>query len=320
MNEEYPFPRPVVALALLAVIVGRGLGQALPGSLTGIDSMIGVVETAAALLTQLSATLLMAQALRTALLLLFTSNGNPLWKVVLGSTTLLMALTTLFAALLSHNQLAPQWTALSATMVLGTLAYSGALALQDRERRGLGLIVLGVACTGLLHTLARVVALVAASRASGEGFDLARGLTTMAFSFESVCLGASFIWLLRPQVSWLKTAIGVVGVLTVLGALFALRPDGWGFVAGRTLEQLSAHPDPFLPNVVRYTFELWGLLAALGCLVLPKRAPQLLMALGLCLLGRSSADVPIGAVFLLNGALALQLGRNTESTPAAVAA
>lgn len=312
MTEEFPFPRPVVALALLAVLIGRGLGQALPGSLTGIDSLITVVETAAAVLTQLCATLLIAQALRSALVLVFTHHGQPIWKLVVGTTTLFTALTTLFAALLANNQLAPAWAALSAFAVLATLAMSGAMAIQDRERRALGLITLGVAGAGLFHTTARVVALFAAERASGAGFDAARGVATLAFSLESVCIGAAFVWLLRPQLPAIKIGVGVLGLLTVALALFALRPEGWGLVLGRTLEQLSAHPDPMLPNLVRYTFELWGLCAALACLALPKRTPQLMMVLGLCLLGRSSADVPLGAVFLLNGALALQVGRHVE--------
>jgi hypothetical protein len=321
MTEEFPFPRSAVALALLAVVVGRGLGQALPGSLTGIDTMISTVDTAAALLTQLGATLLTAQAVRGALVLVFTQHGHPVWKFVFGATTLLIAVTTLFAALLSHNQIAPSWSVLSALAVLGTLGVSGALALKDPERRGLGLITLGVALTGALHTGARVVALLAAERASGAGFDVARGVATLAFSLECICLGAAFVWLLRPQALPVKAAMGVALVLSIALALFALRPEGWGFVVGRTLEQLSAHPDPLLPNLVRYTFELWGLAAALGCLALPKRAPQLLLVLGLCILGRSSADVPLGAVFLLNGALGLQLGRSPEvRAPSAVPA
>jgi hypothetical protein len=155
---------------------------------------------------------------------------------------------------------------------------------------------------------------MAAERASGAGFDVARAVATLAFSLESVCLGASFVWLLRPQLPAIKIGVGILGLALVGLAVFALRPEGWGFVVGRTLEQLSAHPDPMVPNLVRYTFELWGLCAALGCLALPKRAPQLLMVLGLCLLGRSSADVPLGAVFLLNGALALQVGRRSEQS------
>jgi hypothetical protein len=65
-----------------------------------------------------------------------------------------------------------------------------------------------------------------------------------------------------------------------------------------------------VPEVARHALELWALLTVGACLLSRHRPVALLMALGLCILGRSSADVPLGAVFLINAALALQLGSN----------
>jgi hypothetical protein len=314
MIEEFPFPRSAVALALLAVIVGRGLGQALPGSLTGIDNLIGNVEFVGAWLTQLSAALLSAQALRSVLVHVVTHRGQAVWKIVASGTALLITLETLFSALLSGNQLAPTWAALSAYLVLGTLGLGAVLALGDRERRGLGLIGLLIVGAGGAHTTARLIALAAAARASSAGFDMARWIATLGFALEAVGLAASFIWLLKPENVVSKAVSAGLGLLAIAVAMQGLGTEGWGLVVGRTLEQLSAHPDPFVPRLVRYTVELWGLCAVIGCCVLPKRPPTLLMALGLCLLGRSSADVPACAVFLLNAALALHAGR--QSAPA----
>jgi hypothetical protein len=305
---ELAFPRAALALALLAVIVGRGLGQALPGSLTGIDTAIDVVETAGAIISQLCAALLTAQALRTNLVVVFTQPGQLVLKFGSTLTTLLVAVTTLFAALLTQNQLAVSWAGLGAVAVAGTLAGSGALALRQTGLRGVGLIVLAVACASLAHTGARVLALLAAERASLLGFGAARALATAGFVFEVLCLGACWLWLLRPAPQWLRSAAATLAALALGAALLATREEGWGLVLGRTLEQLSAHPDPFIPTAARYALELWGLLTAALCLFTPQRSPALLMVLGLCLLGRSSADVPLGAVFLLNAALALQLG------------
>jgi hypothetical protein len=89
-------------------------------------------------------------------------------------------------------------------------------------------------------------------------------------------------------------------------------------VLGRTLEQLSSHPDPILPEFARNVVELAAIATAALCAFTAKRAPAAVMAVGMCLLGRASADIPLGSVFLLNAALALQL-LPAESPNAAIA-
>lgn len=314
LSEELPFPRSALALALLAVLLGRGLGQALPGSLTGIDHVISGVETTGALLTQLCAALLTAQALRTNIVVLFTQPGQLPLKLLSSLTTLLVAMTTLFAALVSQNQLAVLWAAVGAVGVAVTLSASAAYVLGDPTRRGLGLIALGVAAASLAHTAARLLALFAAERASLTGFNAARGLATLGFVLELLSLAAAWWWLFRPLSTRLRAAGASLAAVGVGVAALALRDEGWGFVLGRTLEQLSSHPDPLLPALARYSLEVWAVLTVVLCCVHQARPAVLLMVLGLCLLGRSSADVPLGAVFLLNAALALHVGR-TRPTP-----
>lgn len=317
-SEELPLARAALALALVAVIVGRGLGQALPGSLTGIDRVISVVETAAAVVTQLCAALLTAGAMRTLLVVLFTQRTQLSLKVLSAATTSLVAVSALFAALLAQNQLAVTWSAASAMAVATTLVLSAGALFRRKAAsgsleaglRGAGLVASGVAVASLAHTLSRVLALFFAERASLPGFAVARGFATLGFALELAALVVTWIWLLRPETQRVRTLSAVAAVVALGLAIWSRADHGWGFVLQRALDHLSAHPDPWVPEALRHALELFALSTVVGCLLSRRRPVVLLMALGLCVLGRSSADVPLGAVFLINAALALQLGAN----------
>jgi hypothetical protein len=306
----------VVVLALLAVLVGRGVAQALPGSLTGIDVAIERVEVVGALLTQLAALLLTVLAIRNASLLLFAQPGHPVLRIASASATAVISMMTLLAALLAHNQLAPHWSMLAAAIVAAMLSWAGWKSLRLADQRGVALIAILVAATALVHTGARVIALGAADRASVLGFTLARSLATAGFILEVLCLLASIAWLLVPRNTWSRAAGSLVVAVAPALALAASREENWAVVLRRTLERLSAHPDPIVPDVVRYSVELSSVGLVLLCAFSRARPVNALMILALCLLGRASADIPLGAVFLLNAGLALQLvGVPTAARP-----
>lgn len=296
-----------MALASLAVLIGRGLSQALPGSITGLGEVIDRVSLAGAVLTQLGAALLSALALRSATLLLFTRPGHAALRFVSATATIVIVLMTLLAALLSHNQLAPHWSMLSAVVVAGTLSWSGASSLKSLEARAVGLIAMLAAIAATVHTLARIQALIAAQRASTMAFGVARGMATAGFVLELLCVAGACGWLLFPRNTWLRASAGVLLALAPAVALGASKDGSFALVTERLLAQLSAHPDPLVPELLRHTLELWGLAAVALCVVARVRSAELMFVLGLCLLGRASADIPLGALFLLNAALALQL-------------
>ncbi len=312
MPESHPYPRLVVVLALIAVVVGRGLAQALPGTTTGIDELIHQVGLVGAIATQLCAALLAALAMRNVTLLLFTRAGQPLLKMVSGLTTAVVVVMTLFAALLSHNQLSPQWSMLSAAIVAATLIWAAATTLHDADKRAVGLICIGAALAALVHTLARIQALIAAERASSLGFAAARWIATLGFVFEFTCVAGVFIWMLWPRNTTVRALGATIIAVAPAVALGGLRESGAGLMVGRTLQRLSAHPDPMMPRLLRDSLEVAALGAVLLCVVSNARKGPLLMITALCLLGRASADIPLGAVFLLNGALALQLLRQDQ--------
>ncbi len=307
MHDAVPFPRSAVALALLAVVLGRGVAQALPGTFTGIDGAIEVVELSGAICSQLAAGLLTALAVRSAAFLLFTQTRRPMLTVATALTSGAVATMTLLAALLTHNQLATQWSVLLAGSVIVVLAWSGAQALARPVSRAAGLIAIGAAVAATLHTLGRVTALEAADRASVLGFGVARGLASAGSVVELGSIVGALVWLLSPRHTKLRASGSLLLALVPALALGATRDQGWGLVVGRTLEQLSSHPDPMLPTFVRNVIELTAIATAALCAMTTSRAAGPLMAVGLCMLGRASADIPLGSVFLLNAALALQL-------------
>lgn len=307
MHEPVPHPRLALLLAALAVLIGRGLSQALPGTLTGLDPMIDRVSLAGAVLTQLGAALLAALALRSATLLLFTRPGQPLLRFVSAATATLVVMLTLFAALLSHNQLAPHWSMLAAVIVAGTLSWSGASALKRVDSRAVGLIAIFTATAATVHTLSRIQALIAAERASTLAFGVARAMATAGFALEVACVVAAYCWLLFPRSTAMRAGAGIVIAIAPAIALGATADGGFALVVERLLAQLSAHPDPLVPRLLRDSVELWGLGAVALSALSRTRPPELLLVLGLCLLGRASADIPLGALFLMNAALTLQL-------------
>jgi hypothetical protein len=305
--DPVPYPRAIAALALAAVLVGRGLSRALPGTVSGIGEAIDQIGVAGSILSQFGAMTLVALAVRGAAILLLTKGGQPGVKLLAAVGTAFVAVTSLFSALLAHNQLALLWSVTLAILITAIVATSALGSLQVAEKRAVALVALGVALTALVHTAARVVALLAAEQASMLGFTFARGLATFGFGLELSCLVAAGIWLLAPDPPAPRAAGAILILIAPALAVAATRQEGWGLVLGRTLEHLTAHPDPAVPRMLRYTAELWGVAAVGLCLAIRSRRGALMMVLALLLLGRSSADVPLGAVFLLNGALALQL-------------
>jgi len=307
VHGPLPFPRLAIALALTAVVIGRGLSQALPGAVSGIGEAIDRIQLSGAVVTQLTAALLAALAMRTAAVLLFTQFDRPLLSMVSTITTAMACLATLYSALLTHNQLAPQWSGLLAVCVGATLLWSATIVLGRARLRAVGLIAVDAASASLIHTFARVVALLTAEQASVVGFEAARGIATLGFALEIACIAAALTWLLA------RTAMGTRGAaaLALLTApaigLATSRSETWAVITGRTLWQLSAHPDPMLPAMLKHSGELWGLIAVILCILIRTRSVALMFIVAMCLLGRASADIPVGALFLLNAALALQL-------------
>jgi hypothetical protein len=295
-----------MALALAAVVVGRGLSQALPGTAAGIDRLIAWVQLAGAHVSQLAAMLLVLLCGRLALLLLALKRGA-LGLRILSALATVAASGLAVVASLTQARLSPEVIGVVAVSVLGALGWAAISSLRDTERRAIGLMLLATAFSAGLHSLARFIAFTASDHADASLFNAAQLIATAGFAFEFACLTCCFLWLLTPAAPWLRAASAVVVVCAPALALAADQTDTWQRLLRDTLQQLGSHPDPWLPSWLIRSVEISALGAAAIALVARARRAELLLVAALAVLGRASLDVPLGALFLLGAALVAQL-------------
>ncbi len=306
ISKALPLPRTMLVSALLAVVIGRGLTHGLPGISTGMDSTIRVVEVVGAVLTQFSALVLVTLCARLIVLLVMLQRHIGLVVLSVFATGA-ASVATFLAALSNHVQLAPPFSVAVSALVVLALVGSGALALQVPAKRAAGLVLLAAASAAAAHTAARLVALLASEAANAAWFNVSRVISTSGFFLEMLCLTACISWLVAPKVVWVRAAAAVVVVCSPALALAADQPGEWQLALRRTLEQLSAHPDPLLPAWLQRSGEVLAIGATLLSASVFRRSAALCLAAGMAILGRSSPDVPLGAMFLLTAALSMQL-------------
>lgn len=300
-------PRTLMLLALMAVLVGRGVSQGWPGTLTGFDGELTLLSEVGAHLTQFSALVFIALATRLTVLLIVARAVPVSFQALAAGTCGSVTLIGLWSALSSSGRMATGLASTSAVLALLTAGSSGILALKYVGRRAASLVCLGCVTSGALHLAARWVALKATAGTSQVLYFGSQLVATAGGLVELMTLAAMFYWILKPSPTWLKAA-AAIGLLCA--PALALHADGSGTSAQllrNTLEQLSAHPDPLFPAWLGRSVELWGLLAATCALVAYHRLASLTFVAGMAALSRSSADVPLYGVFLLAAALALQL-------------
>ena len=130
-------------------------------------------------------------------------------------------------------------------------------------------------------------------------------------------LGAWLIgmaWLSAKNVRRLAVFLGIavfvavaVGLMAAAGKSYDAGP--WTVLASRAVGELTRHPRPFGPEMLRSVVELLELVGAATALASRSRGNVACTALGLALLARSATDIPILALGLCLAALAGPLAR-----------
>lgn len=312
-------PRLAVVIAWCAVVVGRGLSAALPGTLTGADRQIGTTLYLGAFLTQFCALTGAGLAIH---LVVRLSALKRIPGVVKGAGAL-AALFAIGAVLLASRPLqtglAPRALFALGMVTSSWLVWVNIPGLWAARERGLSLVVIGAGLAAAVHTLARSLGLSAAGGADVLAFQWARGVATAGFAAEWLTLLGLYLWLLRPASAAFRGVTTVV-LVALAGLVYGLdASDGWRLIVSRMLEQLLLHPDPFVAPALRQFAELSALAAVPLTLVRSKRG-SIGLILSLAVLGRASADVPIGGLFLTIAGLVrtLQLQsipRSTHASP-----
>lgn len=318
LDRAVYLPRLAVVIAWCAVVIGRGLSTALPGTLTGADRQIGVILYLGAFLTQFCA---LTGAGLTIHLVVRISALKRIPSAVKGAAVLL-ALVVIGAVLLASRPLqlglAPRALFLLGMLTSTWLIWVNIPGLSRIRERGLSLVVITTATAAAIHTLARSLGLSAASGADVLAFQWARAVATVGFTAEWLALLGVYVWLLRSA-STAYRAVTAIALAALAGLVYGLSDagGGWRLVIARTLEQLLLHPDPFVAPALRHFAELSALAAVPLALLVRLERATVALVLSLAILGRASADVPIGGLFLAIAGLVrtLQLHSSKPSTP-----
>ena len=158
--------------------------------------------------------------------------------------------------------------------------------------------------------MARLLAIIAGDTANVSLFRAARGIATVGTALDTatwIVAGFGLLTLVQGKITRRALAVAfLVGITALTMGAFRGAADGaafWQVLLLRTLTDLSPHPDPFVPLIVRYWLEL--ALTALVALTLLSRRRLSLVELSVCLavLSRASIDIPFCALLLALSAL-----------------
>jgi hypothetical protein len=321
------FPLGLTSVGLLAVVIGRALAQALPGSIAGYDGLVSLCLTFGAFCSQFFAVVGATLAIRAALWLALqnqpTLSGRAGWlrkvtstagKAALGCGALFVCAVVFVAAQPRVVTFGPVVLSLLSFGMAVLLGISASSALEPRNTRALSLIAAHAATAGLLHTLARLVAYQASTDGSLVQFEVARGLSTCAAIVECLLVAVSSVWLWRNSGSFTRALTSVL-VLCAPAVTWNTPESGVRLALVRSIEQLCPHPDPFLPTALRLSLEVVVLALACGAVVNTKGPRMSGLVVCFALLGRSSGDTPLGALLLLLASLALLVLVALETSP-----
>lgn len=288
----------VALAALVATFVGRGIAPALPGSSTGIGSLIASVEQVAAFSTQFMAVMGVSTCVRILLSTLNCPSRTFRWSAILVSAA---ALPVVISA--SSRSLPPAWliSLVGLSAALGVAAARPAL--QAPQTRVAGLMLLAVTLGSLVSGFARVLALYASQEVEARLFGVARGIATLGLLVDALGVGVAVIWVARRSrggVALVAFLASLAGAVVWFGAQGAELPQAQalGAFVGRTLAALTAHPDPFVTAGFRYFVEIFALLVAAVTLWF-RNPPGVGESLCFALLARVSGDVPSCALMLM---------------------
>jgi hypothetical protein len=184
-----------------------------------------------------------------------------------------------------------------------------------RDRRA-GALVLGLtAAAGLIHVVARKLALDASEAASINVFRVAQVAETLAVLVDIGALALALLWLQR-RAKLGRIVVPVVLLASMLGAVIVLRgsaPSAGSVTVlmSRSLEPFSRGPTPLLPAALAHALSVGALLTAATALF--SGAGDIGLVLATSLAARAAFDIPVPALLLELGALYLPFA--TALTP-----
>jgi hypothetical protein len=308
--------RAVVALGLAASLLSRGVAPALPGVTVGLETAILWTGRVASLLTLLAATGLVAGIARLATAVAGSPRAPLAARLIAVPSVSLGCMLLLFASFRPLEPVLALLLGISASVV-GALSARYSLGMRDRRA---GALVLGLtAAAGLIHVVARKLALDASEAASLNVFRVAQVAETLAALVDMGALGLTLLWLQR-RAKLGRVIVPIVLVVSLLGAIIVLRgaapsASSLTVLVSRSLEPFSRGPTPLLPAALAYALAVGALVTAAAALC--SGAGDIGIVLATSLAARAAFDIPVPALMLELGALYLPFATTLapEKTP-----
>jgi len=300
-------PSAFAALALVAMLVARGVAPALPGTATGIAKLITATTNFAG-----SATILVAVGgVVLCVHLMITVFALPSLGVAFRfamTPAVLGVIALVFAAAFFGRPLEPDLGKLLAIATIVALSATSPFLLALRWARGPGLVLVASSIAGALGLLACELGRRAGAEDRTQAL-LALTATLVSIAFELLATVLAIVWATRTRRRlWTTLAVTLAFSLLVMGLAHAGEKHTASAVLvliHRSLEALSQQPQSTLPQELGEAASLVQLLLAGALLALRGRRADVRAALTLCLVGGMTAGAPVAALLSVAGALLL---------------
>lgn len=316
--SSWPWPSPglglslFAGLALVATSLAHTIAPALPGSATGIATLIHVTSFIAACTSQLVAAGGIALCLRLVTSVAGWPGLGVAYRMTIVPTTLAVVLFTVTSA---ARPVAPELGRITAVAAIVAGLVTAPVLCSSVRTRSAGIVIflaaLGASFDLAAYEFARQLGLFQAARSS-----LGPTIAALALLLDASAALWALLWAAQG-----KGRIALFAVLLVVFILSGLAPAGERqdasgvlIVLYRSLETLASRPLLALPSSIAHSLSLLPIVAGATLLALRGRPAELRAALTLCLLGRTATGAPAAALLSVGAALLL-LGTFSQGAP-----
>lgn len=289
------------ALAALALVLGRGVAPALPGSQSGIARVIAIADKAAAFTGQV---LMIAGLLLAVRILVLTVRepALPAAYKILGLASGGLVITIALGAARATLDPGPVMIMALSGAVAALLAVP--VLVRPPRTRALGFVLALQGIASVVQLVARVLSMYASDQAITTLYQSARYLATAVFALDAASIVIALLWLCGSHSRRLLVLSGSLLLPALLVSWMALAGASdaapmWQVVLSRMFGGMMRHPAPLLAPLLRYTIELFALFAAVSVLVSKRGSALLRSAIALAVLARASSDIPALALCLV---------------------
>jgi hypothetical protein len=299
---------------VLAMLAGRAIAPAAEGMGVGLDRTIRSIELAGGAASQLYAMAATIVAVAELLVLSRSRVSASIRNAAIGIGGFVV-LVTLAAA-------ATRVPAVSAALVgVGAGAMCMLVARDARHIPFARTVAIGLAAAGLT-SLVRLVAVglaFAASRFASDRLAIAARIgATIAFVLDGATLAVAAAWITARSKKLASPLVAIAFVVAVFATREYVRhdddPGPFVVLVRRAVDRLVTRPEPFVPVQAAAFVAVLAPALALACVVARGMLPVLAGGFALVLFAKDAPEMPLGALSMLVGTVAIALGAHDERT------